>query len=73
MILHAYDASSKGIGDLSILTVDTDVVIISLYHFYSSNLKELCIQIGVGQHRIWLPVHLYANLLKEEVCHALPF
>ena len=31
--LHAKNASENGIRKLSIITVDTDVVIVALYHF----------------------------------------
>ena len=73
LLLHVYDASLKGLRKISIVTVDTDVVVIALYHFFSLNVEELWIEIGVGQYRRWLPIHLYANMLKEEVCRALPF
>ena len=73
LILHAYDASLAGFKKISIITVDTDVVINSLYHFFSLNLEELWIEFGTGQHRRYFPIHRYAECLKEEVCRALPF
>ena len=53
--------------------MDTDVVVIALFHFYDLDLEELRIEIGVGQHKRWLPIHIYANRLGEEICRALPF
>ena len=73
VLLHAFDGASKGYKKVSIVTVDTDVVVIALYHFFSLNIDELWVEMGVGQHRRWLPLHMYANLLKEEICRALPF
>lgn len=67
LLLHVQDASNKGFKKISVVTVDTDVVAIALYHFFSLNLEELWVEIGVGKHRRWLPVHKYASILKEEV------
>ena len=74
IFLHAKKASYNGIRKLSIVTVDTDVVVVALYHFFFSlNLDELWIEIGVGQNRRYLPIHTYAAVLKEENCRALLF
>jgi hypothetical protein len=62
-----------GYQKVSIVTVDTDVVVISLYHFFSLNLEELWIEFGVEKYRKYLPIHSYAKILKEEVCQALLF
>ena len=34
LLLHAYDASRKRFRKLSIITVDTEVVVIAWYHFF---------------------------------------
>ena len=73
LLLHTFDGASKGYKKVLIVTVDTDVVVIALYHFFSLNIDELWVEMGVGQYRRWLPIHTYANLLKEEICRALPF
>ena len=73
IFLHAKSASDNGIRKLSIVTVDTDVVVVALYHFLSLNLDELWIEIGVGQNRRYLPIHTYAAVLKEKNCRALLF
>ena len=46
LILHAYDASLAGFKKISIITVDTDVVIISLISF-------LFFELGRTLDRIW--------------------
>ena len=66
-------ATMKKFWKVTIVTVDKDVTVIALYHFLSLKLEELLVELGVGQHHIWLPKHKYATVLKEEVCRALPF
>ena len=73
LFLHAKDASNKGIKKVTIVTVDTDVVIIALYHYFDINLEELWIEIGVGKNKRWLLIHQYAKNLGESICRALPF
>ena len=73
LILHVFDWIKKGYKKITIVTVDTDVVVIALYHFYDLNIEELWIEYGTGQHKRWLPIHNYAHTLGEETCRALPF
>ena len=54
-ILHVLDGSRNGYSKVSIVTVDTDVVVISLYHLL--NLDELWIEFGVGKYRKYIPIH----------------
>jgi hypothetical protein len=42
LLLHALDRANTGIRKISILTVDTDVVVIALRHFFSLNLDTSC-------------------------------
>ena len=58
---------------ITIITVDTDVVVIALYIFFSLDTDELWIEFGVGANKKWIPIHLYAQKLGEKVCCALPF
>ena len=44
LILHVLDGSNNGYKKISIVTVGTDVVVTSLYHFFSLNLDELWIE-----------------------------
>ena len=73
LLLHVYRGSLQGMKKVSIVTVDTDVVIIALYHFSSLNIDELWVEFGAGQFRRFLPVHTYAIMLKEVACCGLPF
>ena len=41
VLLHVLDNSNSGIKKISIVTVDTDVVIIAIRHFLALNLEEL--------------------------------
>ena len=50
-VLHVADGSSAGFRKISILTVDTDVVVISLYHFFALGLRELWIEFAVGKSK----------------------
>ena len=65
LLLHVLVASNKVFRKVFIVAVDTDIVVISLYHSFSFKLEELCVEIDVGQHRRWLPEHKYAAFLKE--------
>ena len=49
------------------MTVDTDVVVTTLYAFQDLDLEELWIESGRGKDRKWLPVHAYAKALGEEI------
>ena len=51
----------------------TDVVVLALCHFFNLDLQELWIEIGTGKNRRLLPIHLYAKILHQEMCKALPF
>ena len=73
LLLHALHASRNGFKRLLIVTVNTDVVVLVLHHFFSLDLQELWIEIGVGKNRRWLPIHLYAEALKQDTCQALSF
>ena len=49
IILHAVDGSQT-YKNISIITVDTDLVIIALCHFFFLSLNELRVEFGVGQN-----------------------
>ena len=40
-LLHVLDGANSGIKKVSKITVDTDVVVIALRHFFTLNLEEL--------------------------------
>ena len=59
------------------MTIDSDVVIIALFVFFKlqreKEIDELWIEFGVGKFKRWIPIHRYAEALRENVCIALPF
>ena len=73
MIVHLIDASKGGVKPVLVATVDTDVVEVLIYHFFFFRFEALWVEMGIGQHRRWLPIHMYAQLLTNEVCQGLPF
>ena len=72
LLLHAFDASKSGFKWL-IVAVDTDVAVLALCNFLNLDLQELWIESGTRENRPWLPIHLYAETLHQEMCQALPF
>ena len=73
MIVHLIDTSKGGVKPVLVATADTDVVEVLLYHFFFFRFEALWVEMGIGQHRRWLPIHMYAQLLTNEVCQGLPF
>ena len=73
LLLHVLSGSSCGYKKIFIITVATDVVVISLYHFFPLDLEELWIEFGTGRNNRYFPIHQFAKSLSEEVCRALPF
>ena len=67
VLLHALDGSMNGYSKVSIVTVDTDVVVICLYHFFMLNLEELWIEFGVGKHRKYLPNIWQSQKLFQDI------
>ena len=64
-LLHAFDASRSWFKWLLIITVDTNVVVLALFHFFKLDLHKLCIEIATGKNRRWLPIYLYAKTLPQ--------
>ena len=65
MVVHLKDASKRGVKRVLVATIDTDVVVVLIYHFFFFRFKALWVEMGVGQHRRWLPIHTYAQLLTN--------
>ncbi len=59
--------------EISIRTVDTDVVVIAVSLFHELNVDKLWIEFGSGRNKRWLPIHSYATKLGENVCRGLRF
>ena len=73
MFLHVQNASVSGHRKISIITVDTDVVVIACYCFADLDVDELWIEYGTGKHRKWIPIHELVNALGVEKCRAMLF
>ena len=73
LLLHVLDGAKSGIKKISIITVDTDVVVIALRHFSSFDIEELWIEFGVGKFRRFFPIHKYAEMMGNNLCRSLTF
>jgi hypothetical protein len=76
IFVHVKALLLDGHSEITIFTVDTDVVVIAVsqYHVLERmGLKELWIEFGVGKNRKWLAVHSYALKLGQPVCEGLLF
>ena len=56
---HIYDGRQRGYTKFLIVTVDTDVIVIALYHFFSIGAEELWIEFGVGINKRYIILHGY--------------
>ena len=58
MFVHVKDLCDAGYRRITIITVDTDVVIIALSAMWDLTIEELWIELGVGRTKRWIPVHI---------------
>ena len=68
LLLHVLDGA--GIKKISIITVDTDFVVIAIQHFSVLDLEELWVELGVGKSRKYIPIHDCARILDEGICNS---
>lgn len=73
IFLHVKNAAETNHQEISIRTVDTDVVVIAVSMFRELNIEKLWIEFGTGRKKRWLPIHSYAAKLGENVCRGLRF
>ena len=71
LLLHVLDGANSGIKKVSIITVDTDVVVIALRHFFTLNLEELWIEFGVDKYRRYIPIHTCAETFGRKLRSSL--
>ncbi len=57
ILLHVLDGARTGMRKICIVTVDTDVAVIALRHFWTLNLDELWVKFGVGKYRRYFSIH----------------
>ena len=60
LLLLILDGANSGIKKVSIVTVDIDVVLIALQHFFTLNLEELWIKFGVDKYQRYILIHTCA-------------
>ena len=73
MLLHVLEIANSGVNKVMILTVDTDVVVLSISCYTKLNLTELWIAFGTGKSFRYIPVHKIVSALGQDKCEALPF
>ena len=56
IFLHVKNAAEMNHQEISIRTVDTDVVVIAVSLFHELNVDKLWIEFGSGRNKRWLPI-----------------
>ena len=75
LVIHVLHAAKEGHKRVTILSQDTDVLIMCLYnwtHLSSHGLEELWVTAGIGDSHRFIPVHELAVQLGESLCKVLP-
>lgn len=72
IILLLEDAVKEGYTNISIRTVDTDVLVLAVTAAYWLELPELWVSFGSGKNFRHIPVHEIARSLSPERCIGLP-
>ena len=72
ILLHLEDAVQQGHDQVSIHTVDTDVVVLSITSAQRLNISELWVAFGTGKSFCFLAAHEIARALGPDRCVALP-
>lgn len=73
LLLHVSDACKKGFEKVTIITVDTDIAVISLYYYFDLQIDEFWLGFAIGEHGRWLYIHEYTEILGGKTCRALLF
>jgi len=74
LLLHAKHAAENGCSNVTVRTVDSDVVVIATYAYrHIAGMKRLWIDFGVGKSRKLIPVHDLCTVIPESVISNLPF
>ena len=73
LLLHAKFAANTHPGcRVVIQSPDTDVLVISVYHFRDIGCREMWFKTGVKDHLRYIPVHAVYGELGGKMCQALP-
>ena len=72
MFIHAhYAAENENAGRAIITSPDTDVAVLCLFHCSTLNINELWFHTGSGKKRRFIPMHVIAEKLSEEIIRVL--
>ena len=72
VFLHVNDMSRKGITNVMIRTVDTDVFLLAISLYDHLNLDQLWIDFGSGKQRCYLSIHeMVMDPVKQNRFHRL--
>ena len=75
IIPHAMHAVRSGIQRIVALSGDTDVFVLLMHYWgilHSEGLKEFWVRAGVGDTTRYIPVHILAPRIGQELCYLLP-
>lgn len=70
LLLHAKHAAGTN-ECIIVKSVDSDVAIISLEHFHELGCQSLWFATGTAEHTRYIPVHMLAATLGQEVCNSI--
>ena len=56
---------------VTVITADTDLVVLALYAYWFLEIKHFWDEFGQGKDQRWCPIQKFAKALVEEVC--IPF
>ena len=72
-MLHLHHAAEQEHTKAYLRTVDTDVVILAIYHFHELGPTELSVGFGSGKTFKEIPIHHICQQLGSQCCQALLF
>ena len=72
MFIHAHCAAeNEHAGHFILTSPDTDVAVPCLFHCSTLNINELWFHTGTGKKRRFIPMHVIAEKLSEEIVRVL--
>ena len=75
VVPHVMHAVTHGISRIIVLSADTDVFVLMVFYWnvlHSHGLSELWVKAGAGDSTRFIPIHVLAAQIGENVCQFLP-
>ena len=75
MMIHAKHASQHGFTKIVLVSADTDVMVLALFHWPSLHqlgVGAMWVHTGVGDSTRLLPVHFFLKDMSQDLCSLLP-